>query len=160
MQSGSPTAWTPQSKPIWFTEMGVPSIDKGTNQPNVFYDPKSSESAVPWYSKGTRDDLVQRRGIEALLSYWVAPTNPVSTTYGDRMIGLIATWTWDARPYPAWPALTDVWGDTALWPMATGSTAKWGWRSGSTGRRALRACQLHGLLRCHRTCRRGRGLCA
>ncbi len=34
-----------ESKPIWFTELGCPSIDKGSNQPNVFYDPKSSESA-------------------------------------------------------------------------------------------------------------------
>lgn len=116
IQSGSPTAWTAQGKPIWFTEMGVPSIDKGTNEPNVFYDPKSSESAVPYYSKGTRDDLIQRRGIEAVLSYWGGANNPVSTVYADKMVGLIAVWTWDARPYPAWPALTDVWGDTALWP--------------------------------------------
>ncbi|MBI3672549.1 MAG: glycoside hydrolase/phage tail family protein [Rhizobiales bacterium] len=115
VQSGTPTAWVAQSKPIWFTEFGVPSIDKGSNEPNVFYDPKSSESAVPYYSKGTRDDLIQRRGIEALLSYWAA-NNPTSSVYGGPMIGLMAAWTWDARPYPAWPALTDVWGDTALWP--------------------------------------------
>lgn len=46
------TAWEPQSKPIWFTELGCPAIDKGTNQPNVFYDAKSSESAVPYFSSG------------------------------------------------------------------------------------------------------------
>jgi hypothetical protein len=43
----TPTAWAPQSKPIWFTELGCPAIDRGTNQPNVFFDPKSSESFVP-----------------------------------------------------------------------------------------------------------------
>ena len=117
VQNGSPTAWAAQGKPVWFTEMGVPSIDKGTNEPNVFYDPKSSESALPYYSKGTRDDLIQRRGLEALLAYWGGANNPTSSVYGAPMIGLIAAWTWDARPYPAWPALSDVWGDTALWPF-------------------------------------------
>ena len=33
-----------RSKPIWFTEIGCPAVDKGANQPNVFVDPKSSES--------------------------------------------------------------------------------------------------------------------
>ncbi len=28
----------PFSKPIWFTELGCPAIDKGANQPNVFID--------------------------------------------------------------------------------------------------------------------------
>jgi len=116
-ESGSPTGWVPQSKPIWFTEVGVPSVDKGTNQPNLFYDPKSSESAFPYYSRGTRDDLIQRRGIEAVVSYWNAPSNnPISSVYGGPMIGLAAVWTWDARPYPAWPSRTDAWGDGDLWP--------------------------------------------
>ena len=43
----TPTAWTPESKPIWFTEYGFPSVDGATNQPNVFYDPTSSESYFP-----------------------------------------------------------------------------------------------------------------
>lgn len=116
IESGTPTAWVPQSKPIWFTEFGIPSIDRGTNQPNVFYDPKSSESALPYYSRGTRDDLIQRRGIEAMLTYWSA-SNPVSSVYGGPMIGMIAAWTWDARPYPAWPARIDVWSDGELWPI-------------------------------------------
>ena len=28
VESPSPTAWVPQSKPIWFTELGCPSVDK------------------------------------------------------------------------------------------------------------------------------------
>jgi hypothetical protein len=39
-----PTDWEPQSKPIWFTELGCAAVDKGTNQPNKFLDAKSSES--------------------------------------------------------------------------------------------------------------------
>ena len=60
VESGSPTAWVPQSKPIWFTELGCPAIDRGTNQPNVFFDPKSSESVTPHFSRGWRDDAIQR----------------------------------------------------------------------------------------------------
>jgi hypothetical protein len=47
-----PTAWVPRSKPFWFTEYGCAAIDRGTNQPNVFLDPKSSESALPYFSRG------------------------------------------------------------------------------------------------------------
>jgi len=54
------TPWVPQSKPIRFTELGCPAIDRGTNQPNVFFDPKSSESFVPYFSRGWRDDAIQR----------------------------------------------------------------------------------------------------
>ncbi|MDQ2634833.1 MAG: glycoside hydrolase TIM-barrel-like domain-containing protein, partial [Pseudomonadota bacterium] len=40
-----PTAWVPESKPFFFTEVGCPATDKGPNQPNVFSDPKSTEAA-------------------------------------------------------------------------------------------------------------------
>ena len=56
----------PQSKRVRFTEAGAPAVNRGTNQPNVFYDPKSSESFLPYFSRGYQDDLVQRRYIEAL----------------------------------------------------------------------------------------------
>ena len=114
VQSGSPTAWVPQSKPIRFTEAGAPAVDRGTNQPNVFYDPKSSESFLPYFSRGYQDDLVQRRYIEALYPYWNDPAkNPASGVYSSRMIDTaeIAIWTWDARPYPAFPVRSDVWSD-------------------------------------------------
>ena len=61
----SPTAWAPQSKPIWLTEIGCPAVDKGANQPSVFPDPKSAEAGLPHFSSGGRDDLIQRRYLEA-----------------------------------------------------------------------------------------------
>lgn len=116
-----PTAWIPESKPVWFTELGCPAIDKGANQPNVFVDPKSSESFEPYYSSGARDDLIQRRFIETLLDYWSADGghNPVSSVYGGLMIApdLIHIWTWDARPFPDFPARGDVWSDGANWRL-------------------------------------------
>jgi GTA TIM-barrel-like domain/Putative phage tail protein len=125
-----PTAWIPQSKPIWFTEIGCPAIDKGANQPNVFWDPKSSESFAPYYSSGARDDLIQRRYIETFLGYWQAENNrnPVSTVYGASMVDLSRAhiWSWDARPFPDFPARLDVWSDGKNW--YTGH-----WISGRTG---------------------------
>jgi hypothetical protein len=113
-ESGSPTAWIPQSKPIRFCELGCPAIEKGANQPNVFVDAKSSESAFPYYSNGERDDLIQRRFLEAHLNFWVdVANNPSSTAYSGRMIDTsnLYLWTWDARPYPFFPSRSDVWGD-------------------------------------------------
>ncbi len=79
------TAWVPMAKPIWLTEVGVPAVDKGTNGPNVFPDPKSSEDALPPESRGQRDDLIQSRGLAAILSRFdpaapgfVEAGNPVS----------------------------------------------------------------------------------
>lgn len=114
VESGSTTSWVAESKPIYFSEFGCPAIDKGTNQPNVFYDPKSSESAYPYYSSGLKDDLIQRNYIEVMVSYW-RDNAPTSTVYGDKMIlpENMFVWTWDARPYPAYPSRTDVWSDGA-----------------------------------------------
>jgi len=115
-ESASHTAWVPQSKPIWFTELGCPAVEKGANQPNVFFDPKSSESFYPYYSTGARDDLIQRRFLEAQLNFWNAPANnPTSSVYHAPMLDTanLYVWCWDARPYPFFPARADVWGDTA-----------------------------------------------
>jgi len=118
VENGTPTAWVPESKPVRFTEAGCPAVDKGTNQPNVFIDPKSSESALPWYSAGSRDARVQRRYIEALIGYWT-DSNPGSSVYAGDMIDLgnLAIWAWDARPYPAFPGLSDIWADAANYDL-------------------------------------------
>jgi hypothetical protein len=124
VESSSPTAWIPQSKPFWFTELGCPSVDKGSNEPNVFYDPKSSESALPYFSDGTCDYLIQRRYLNSMLRFFTPgdPTfaeeqNPQSTLYSGRMVDLthVMIYTWDARPYPCFPLYTSVWSDGPNW---------------------------------------------
>lgn len=121
-----PTAWVPKGKPIWLTEIGIPAVDRGTNGPNVFPDPKSSEDARPPFSRGTRDDLIQARGLDAILSRFDAAAegfepahNPISPVYGGRMIPAngISVWAWDARPFPAFPDFTAVWADAANWAL-------------------------------------------
>ncbi|MEL6506257.1 MAG: glycoside hydrolase/phage tail family protein [Pseudomonadota bacterium] len=133
LRVSSPTPWVPQSKPIRFTELGCPAVDNGAAQPNVFVDPKSTESALPYFSRGTRDDLAQRRFLEAHLSYWrQAANNPTSPLYGGTMVDPDRhyIYAWDARPFPAFPARTDVWGDTANWPRGH-------WLNGRLGRAPL-----------------------
>lgn len=134
-ESGGDTAWVPESKSIWFTELGCPAVDRGTNQPNVFHDPKSSESFIPYFSRGWRDDSIQRAYLEATYSYWaVAANNPLSSVYGQRMVRLAecAAWTWDARPYPNFPALGDVWADADNWRLGH-------WLNGRLGAASLPA---------------------
>lgn len=117
-ESAVPTAWLPHSKPIWFTELGCPAVDKGANQPNVFHDPKSSESALPWFSNGGRDDLVQRRFLEAQLNFWRDPANnPVVAGVPLVDCANIYAWCWDARPFPQFPALAGVWGDAGNYAL-------------------------------------------
>lgn len=120
------TAWVPQSKPIWLMEMGCPAVDLGANQPNVFVDPKSAENALPYYSRGVRDDLMQRQYIRALIAafdteseHYVAETNPVSIHYAGRMVDLtrMHVYAWDARPFPAFPENRDVWSDSVNWRL-------------------------------------------
>ncbi len=108
------TAWVPQSKPVWFTELGCPATDKGTNEPNKFVDPKSSESSLPKYSNGQRDDLIQMQYLRAMFDYWSRPANnPASAVYGGAMVdmGRAHVWCWDARPYPFFPNAVETWSD-------------------------------------------------
>jgi hypothetical protein len=117
-RSSTPTAWVPRSKPVRFTEIGVPAIDKGANAPNVFYDAKSSESQVPPFSSGARDDLIQRRALEAVHAYWRDPANnPISSVYGGPMLETdrFYVYAFDARPFPFFPARGDIWGDAQNW---------------------------------------------
>lgn len=112
----APTVWVPESKPIWFTEIGCAAIDKGTNQPNKFLDPKSSESRMPNHSSGERDELMQLLYLRAMSDYWSDPANnPRSQVYDAPMITTSRSfvWAWDARPYPFFPARDDVWSDGA-----------------------------------------------
>jgi len=118
IEMANPTLWRPQSKPIIFTEFGCPAINKGANQPNVFYDPRSSENAVPYFSSAVRDDAIQRAMLEAGLSYWQeSDNNPLSPFYGGTMVDVSRTylWTWDARPFPAFPHFSEIWSDSENW---------------------------------------------
>ncbi|MBB4065718.1 baseplate multidomain protein megatron [Gellertiella hungarica] len=106
----TPTAWMPRMKPVWFTELGAPAIDRGANEPNLFSDPKSAESSLPAFSRGHRADSAQRRFLEAHYRHWTggqAPAGMVSPAD-------IFLWCWDTRPYPVFPH-GSVWSDGGNW---------------------------------------------
>jgi hypothetical protein len=110
------TKWLPKMKPIWFTEYGFPSVNGATNQPNIFYDPASIEGGMPRFSKGNIDMYIQRLAIQATEEYWE----------NSDMVTNKFLWTWDARPYPAWPDLRHIWSDGGLWRTGHWVSGKFG----------------------------------
>ena len=113
-RAAEPTGWLPGSKPIWFTEYGCAAVDKGTNQPNKFLDLKSSESSLPRYSSGARDELMQMQYLRAVADHWRDPAhNPISAAYGGPMVDMTRAfvWAWDTRPYPFFPNNRALWSD-------------------------------------------------
>ncbi len=114
VRSGSSTGWLPEGKPIWFTEIGCAAVNKGTNQPNKFIDVKSSESGLPKYSDGRRDELMQMQYLRAMFEYWGdGANNPVSAEYDAPMVDMSRAhvWAWDARPFPHFPHRVEKWSD-------------------------------------------------
>lgn len=133
VRSNDPTAWLPGHKPVWFTEYGCAAIDKGTNQPNKFLDLKSSESSLPRYSDGGRDDLIQMQYLRAMIDYWAqAGNNPRGIEYDGPMIDMSRAfvWAWDVRPYPFFPNSRDLWSDGSNY-------ARGHWINGRTSARSL-----------------------
>lgn len=134
VRGATPTAFVPGSKPIRLMETGCPAVDKGANRPSAFPDAKSAEDGLPPFSTGARDDLVQRRTLEAVISAFDPAfgadeaDNPIATLYDGRMVeaGALFLWAWDARPYPQFPYAADLWSDGANW--ATGH-----WLTGRLG---------------------------
>ncbi|GAB4283410.1 MAG: glycoside hydrolase TIM-barrel-like domain-containing protein [Roseovarius sp.] len=159
VRQATPTAWVPQSKPIRFTEYGCPAVDKGTNQPNAFYDPKSSESTLPHHSTGRQDELIQFQYLRAMAAHWTDPANnPVSAEYGAPMVDWdhAYVWAWDTRPYPFFPNNVALWRDGENWLRGhwiTGRVSSWRLASvveEACARAGLAECDsaaLHGLVR-------------
>lgn len=127
---GPVTQWLPQSKPIIFAEYGFATVDRCTNQPNVFFSAASSaESATPYWSvwrsadggglAPQRDDLLASMALQAIHDYWTGGANTASGA-GVPMIltPFCCAWNWDARPFPTFP-LGSTWGDGGNW--ATGN---------------------------------------
>ena len=108
----SSNVWSAQPKKIILTEIGFPSVDGAANQPNVFYDPNSVESFYPRGSRGRVDFAAQRDAINATFKYWQSKNaEPGNSDFMPELY----LWTWDARPYPQFPDLLDVWADGGNW---------------------------------------------
>ncbi|MEM5502372.1 glycoside hydrolase TIM-barrel-like domain-containing protein [Ahrensia kielensis] len=119
VEKASPTSWVPESKPIFMMEIGCSAIHCGANQPNAFIDKNSSETKLPYFSNGSRDDDVQRAFLSAHHNHWTSgvAANPRSPLTNKLMVDpeRLYVWTWDARPLPAFPLNVNVWGDGENW---------------------------------------------
>ncbi|QEK39584.1 baseplate megatron protein TIM-barrel domain-containing protein [Candidatus Sneabacter namystus] len=106
-EEGVKTSWVPRSKKIWFTEYGFASIDKTTNQPNVFFDISGlcETSNIPQHSKKFVDFAIQEDAIRATLDFW----------HKRPFVENLFLWCWDMR-YPVWPKST-IWKDGANWKL-------------------------------------------
>ena len=130
---GPPTQWIAQSKSLAFIEYGLSACDKGSNQPNVFFDSKSVESATPYWSiwqpipggaaLPQRDDTLAALALEAIYQYWNLDGRNLVTPGGLPMVqfAFSCVWSWDARPFPVFPILATQWGDTGNWQAGVGS---------------------------------------
>ncbi len=128
---GPVTPWAAQSKPICFLEYGFPACDKGTNQPNVFFDAKSLESATPywsvWRSDTTgasapiRDDALNALALQAIYEYCNTDGNNELSWAGVPLLqfAFCCAWNWDVRPFPIFPRLSSQWGDAGNWATGT-----------------------------------------
>lgn len=133
---GNATAWTAQAKSIAFTEYGYPSCDKGTNQPNLFFDPRSAESGTPFWSKWVpvfgggweplQDHSTPALALQAMHEYWFVDGNNETSGAGVVMVeqSFSCVWAWDARPFPTFPNRTDIWGDAGNWRAGQWVTGK------------------------------------
>ncbi len=132
-RSETSTPWEPGSKPIRFTEIGCAAIDKATNQPNRFLDPKSSETGLPHFSDGTPDELIQYTYLTAVQEFWARDENNLTSAFtGLKMIDMSHSyvWAWDTRPFPYFPNNTALWSDGDNY-------ARGHWLNGRMGARTL-----------------------
>lgn len=114
----TPTAFVPGSKPIWLTEFGAPAVDLAGNTPSAFPSDKPDNDSLPYGSKGYRDDGAQRAILETALKHWAQAGTPSNPMLGGKAMidpSGIHLWTWDARPFPAFPYANEVWSDGINW---------------------------------------------
>ncbi|HXZ17051.1 MAG TPA: glycoside hydrolase TIM-barrel-like domain-containing protein [Roseiarcus sp.] len=119
---GPQSEWVPQSKSVCFLEYGFPTVDRGPNENNKFFDATSVSGGAPFWSVWNPassaplpDDTIALLALEAFCTYWMS--NNATSASGAPMIAtdLMFAWCWDARPLPDFPLRTDVWADGVNW---------------------------------------------
>lgn len=103
----------------------------------MFFAGNSIESATAYWSvwdpsndggyQPRRDQNLQLLALQAFYEYWFmdTPSNNVMVG-GVEMIqpAFCSIWNWDARPFPWFPNLSDVWGDTGNWQVGNWLSGK------------------------------------
>lgn len=103
---GTLSPWVPKSKKIWFTEFGFASVDKSSNQPNIFPGTDSIDAGLPLYSDGQVSFESQQKAIEASLAAFKDAR--LSECLANSFL-----YCWDAR-CPIFPNF-GLWDDSGIW---------------------------------------------
>ena len=123
VEIGAPTAWMPQSKPIWLTEIGMPAVDKGAERPERLSRSEILRIRLAAVLPRRRDDLAAgaRAGGDPV-ALRPGPARP-----RGRQSGLATLWRAHGRSGASLrlglgrtavsrlPRLLDVWADGANW---------------------------------------------
>ncbi len=101
-------------KKVVFTNMACPAVNKGTNNP------RGDGNNLPYFSNGSRDDYMQRvyyRAIfEAIQSTFFRLDLFTDRANDNDFVtqpnhGYVQAGVWDTRPFPSYPARTDLYED-------------------------------------------------
>ena len=133
---GPQTEWVAQSKSIIFLEYGFPSVDKATNQPNVFFDAeidRERDALLVDLGPGAGLTAICRGAttrspplaLEAIYEYWNTDGHNATSGAGLPMLqfAFSCVWNWDARPFPLFPIDNAHGAMRATGRPATGRTA-------------------------------------
>lgn len=105
----SQTAWSPNSRKIYFCEFGCPSIDSGATEPNLFYDPYAVQGGQPKGTTLTVCNSVQYNYYRSFVANLVDGKLPVKE---------FAIWNVDTRPlFTLMGAGVQYWGDAYRIPV-------------------------------------------
>jgi uncharacterized protein (TIGR02217 family) len=109
-------------------EYGFASINRDTNEENLFYNPGNVAGGTPfwctWHASTDaslapdEDAPLMLAAHKAWGTYWASGSGNNQTSSGG--VQMIATdcmfaWNWDARPFPTFPLRLDVWADGSNW---------------------------------------------
>lgn len=99
----SQTVWVANSKKIYFTETGCPTVDSGATEPNLFFDPKAVQGGIPKGSTLTVCNTVQLFYYRSLVQ---------NASEGKQPIREFGIWNVDTRPlFTLMGAGQKYWGD-------------------------------------------------
>ena len=134
----APTAWVPRREADLVHRARLPGGRQGRQPAQRLPRPEIVGERDPLLSRpASATTSCSGASSRRCSRYWdaddpdhVAGSNPVSGVYGGRMVRQSRThlWTWDARPFPAFPYLLDVWADGENWETGHWLTGRLGAR--------------------------------
>ncbi len=136
VESARPTAWMPEVEADLVHRARLPGCGQGLEPAERVHrsQERGVDRALLLAPRQGRFDPARAISL-ALLSFfdpdhsaYVAGSNPISSLYGAPMVDGAHSYvyTWDARPYPAFPYALSVWADGGNWELGHWLTGRVG----------------------------------